>query len=456
MTELIIIAIFASALVASVITGVSVLVPLVFGFFLFFGYGLRQGRSWREMAGLAWSGVSQAKVVILVFAMVGMITGSWRASGTIAYIVYYASKIAVPEIMVLLAFVFCCVMSFIIGTSFGAVATMGVICMTMARGMGIPAWLAGGAILAGCAFGDRCSPVSSSALLVAEVTGTNIYENVKKMLRSALVPSIACCVIYLILGWVFLPENAAVGAGPSSAAQLTRVFLRNFQMTPWLLVPAVIILGCAVLKVNILISIALSVAGASILGVLVQGMTVLDMLKILIFGFKPEDPALAKLLGGGGVSSMVLVLAITIVSMSYSDILEKTGFLNGIRGALMKMSKRMSKYTAILIQAVVTVFVSCNQTLAIVLTNQLCRDFMPDREDRMLAIEDLVILPASLVPWSVGVIVPVEATGAPMISVLFAFYLFLVPIWSTIVESAKERKAVFGSASQRMPGSHQE
>lgn len=45
--------------------------------------------------------------------------------------------------------------------------TIGVICMTMANSMGIPPFLTGGAILAGIFFGDRCSPVSTSAAFLS-------------------------------------------------------------------------------------------------------------------------------------------------------------------------------------------------------------------------------------------------------------------------------------------------
>lgn len=38
----------------------------------------------------------------------------------------------------------------------------------------------------GVYFGDRCSPVSTSALLVAELTETGIYTNIKNMIKSAL------------------------------------------------------------------------------------------------------------------------------------------------------------------------------------------------------------------------------------------------------------------------------
>lgn len=58
----------------------------------------------------------------------------------------------------------------------------------------------GGAVVSGIFFGDRCSPVSTSALLVSELTGTDLYGNIRRMLRSCLVPFVLTCAAYLALG----------------------------------------------------------------------------------------------------------------------------------------------------------------------------------------------------------------------------------------------------------------
>ena len=53
--------------------------------------------------------------------------------------------------------------------------------MTMANTMQMdPVWI-GGAILAGAFFGDRCSPISTSALLVCTLTDTDLFQNIRRM-----------------------------------------------------------------------------------------------------------------------------------------------------------------------------------------------------------------------------------------------------------------------------------
>ena len=87
-----------------------------------------------------------------------------------------------------MTFLLNCLISVLTGTALGTAATIGVVCATMASALGIPSWMTGGAILSGVYFGDRCSPVSTSALLVAELTETGIYTNIKNMIKSALAP----------------------------------------------------------------------------------------------------------------------------------------------------------------------------------------------------------------------------------------------------------------------------
>ena len=75
-----------------------------------------------------------------------MLTALWRAAGTIPAIVSYCAGLMNPSVMILMAFLLNCLVSVLTGTAFGTAATMGVICMTMAKAMGCNEILTGGAI----------------------------------------------------------------------------------------------------------------------------------------------------------------------------------------------------------------------------------------------------------------------------------------------------------------------
>ncbi|MBQ3283025.1 MAG: sodium:proton antiporter, partial [Atopobiaceae bacterium] len=88
----------------------------------------------------------------------------------------------------------------LMGSSFGTAATMGVICMAIGTAMGVSPALMGGAILSGRFFGDRCSPMSSSAALVATLTKTKVFDNVQRMIRTGMAPLMATILVYALLG----------------------------------------------------------------------------------------------------------------------------------------------------------------------------------------------------------------------------------------------------------------
>ena len=161
--ELLVISLFCFALLLCVLLNFSILYALVGGLCIFLLYGVRKGFTWRQMIRMSFAGVKTAKNVLLTFFLIGILTALWRAAGTIPTIVCYASSLFQPSLFLLMSFLLNCVVSVLTGTAFGTAATMGVICATMAVTMGIPLVLVGGTVLSGVYFGDRCSPVSTSA-----------------------------------------------------------------------------------------------------------------------------------------------------------------------------------------------------------------------------------------------------------------------------------------------------
>lgn len=174
MLEIFVMLAFIAVLMGCVAMDISVVYALVVGYFIFFLYGVKQGHGPKKVFMMSVSGVKTVKNLLITFLLIGMVTGLWRAAGTIPMIICYASKLINPAAFILIAFFLNALVSVLIGTSFGTVATMGVVCMTMARAMGINEIYVGGAIISGIFFGDRCSPVSTSALLVSELTKTDL------------------------------------------------------------------------------------------------------------------------------------------------------------------------------------------------------------------------------------------------------------------------------------------
>ena len=432
MIEISVISAFALTLMFCIGFDISILVALVFGFFLFFGYGLYKKHTVKEMCSLAFSGVKTVKNILITFILIGIITATWRACGTIPYIVYHATAVCSPGVMVLITFLLCCLISALTGTAFGTAATMGVICTTMASSMGIPILYSGGAVLAGSFFGDRCSPMSTSALLVSTVTGTDLYRNISNMVKTSVVPFVITCGIYALLG---------MGAvGDFDTSQIQTLFAENFILHPAALVPAAAIIVLSCFRVNVKITMSISILCGMAVAFFIQGVSLTELLNIAVFGYQPEEAELAALLSGGGVQSMVKVFCIVCLSSCYSGMFNGTGLLEGFRDSLNRLSTRILPFGSILLTSIITVMVSCNQTLAIMLTHQLCMDTEPDPETMASHLENTTVVIAPLIPWSIAGAVPLATVGAPTACILTACYLYLLPVWNYAVAIRNRKK----------------
>ncbi len=418
--EWIVLGLFCAALVLGIVLDVSMLWALGFGLLLFWVYGRRRGFSWRALAKMTWEGVATVWKILFTFLLIGVMTALWRAAGTVPFLVCQASRLIRPGVFLLMSFLLNCGLSVLTGTSFGTAATMGVICAAMGTAMGVWPVLTGGAILSGVFFGDRCSPVSTSALLVAAITKTNIYDNIKAMLRTALLPFLLTCAIYGALGL----SVHGTGAG----LDLQAVFAGSFRLHWTALIPAAVILILAAFRVNVRLAMTASILSALPVCLFLQGMPVREVLLSALRGFTPADPEAAALVSGGGILSMLNVSAIVCLSSSYSGLFQKTGLLDGCKRGAARLNRALGRYRATALVSIPAGMVACNQTLAILLTEQLCRDHYENKGDLALDLEDSAAITSPLIPWCIAGAVPLAMVGAPRTALLLAVYLWLIPL----------------------------
>lgn len=423
---------FAVGLFACVLADVSIIYALIFGYVLFYIYALIKGNSFLTVLKLSLAGVKKVMTILITFLLIGVLTALWRAGGTIPALVCYSSAIIEPRFFVLTTFLLNCMVSFLIGTAFGTAATMGAICVVVANTLGINPVITGGAVLSGVFFGDRCSPVSTSALLISAITETNIYKNIRNMFRTSAVPFIATCVIYLVLGF-------AVSSSNKEMIDIHGMFTAEFRLGIITVIPAVLILVMALLKVNIKTNMLISIIVSALLCRFYQGITFAEIFKVSVLGFETTNKAISDIINGGGVISMAKVVAIVCISSCYSGFFEETDILDSVKNFIRRAHTKLSSYTVILISAVLSNLFACNQALGIILTDQLCKHIEPNGEKRAICLENSAVVVAPLVPWSIAATVPLTSAGVPMVSMVTAFFLMLLPLYSLFIfrKSAK-------------------
>ena len=420
---------FAAGLLLCLFCKLSVLYALSFGLLLFSVYARRSGFSWTEILRMALRGVWKIRGILITFVLIGTMTALWRAAGTLPVVVCYAAGFIRPSVFLLMTFLLNCAVSVLTGSAFATSATMGVICAAMGRTAGISMQLTGAAVLSGAYFGDRCSPVATSALLVAELTHTNIFDNIKNMLRTALVPFLLACAVYAGLGLHAVPSGELLN--------LRALFARELRLHWLAILPVVVIMLLSLRRVDAKTAMAASILTAVPLAVFLQKFAPADLLRISLFGYRASDPEAAAMLNGGGIAAFVKITGIVSLSASYAELFQKTDLLVGVKALVERFARRTSPYAAVLGTSVLSAMLACNQTLTVMLTKQLCEEVEPENSRLALGLEDSAVIVAALIPWSVAAAGPLASIGAPGSAVLPACYLYFLPLWRLM--TAKRR-----------------
>jgi NhaC family Na+:H+ antiporter len=390
---------------------------------------LRRGFEFKDLIKMAFSGAKKSFSVVIILLLIGAVTATWMTAGTVPSLVYYGIQIINPHYFILLAFLLTSLVSLLIGTSFGTVGTIGIALMIMASNSAVNSNLVAGAILSGAYFGDRCSPMSSSANLIASVTKTRLYTNLKNMLKTGLIPLILTSFIYLILSQLY----------PISITNtiLLSEIIKTFNPQPILLLPALIIFILAVFQVEVKISMIISIVIASVIAIFYQQYSLTELLDFIFRGFDLNEPSpLQSILIGGGMIAMSKVVLIVIVSTALAGILAETHVLNFIELFLNKAKSQRQLFLATMFIGTVSAAYGCTQTIAILLTQQLVQkryqSLQLNNEQLAVDLENTVVVISPLIPWNIAGLVPVTLLMSDFSCLPYAFYLYLIPLFNLI------------------------
>lgn len=422
MKETITIVLFIIGLLICLAFNLPIVYALFFGYIIFFIYGLSKSFNFKELIRMSIDGVKKIKNMLIMFVMIGMISAIWRESGTIPFIIYHSLNLVFPKFFVLITFLLCCIVSILLGTAFGSAATIGVICMTISNMLGINKAYTGGAILSGIFFGDRSSPMSTSAILVSEMTNTNLFKNIRNMIKTSIVPFIMTCIFYTVLGLTTKPVMLNI--------DLKSIFTNNFNLSAITIVPAILILLMSILKIDVKLTMFVNIIVSSIISISIQKTSVSTLINIFIFGYYNSNQELNSILSGGGILSMINTALIIGISSAFANMFEYTGLLDNIKVKVHKLSNRFSNFTTMTIASLFVSIVSCNQILTLIITHQLCKDLIDDNYETAIYLENGPAMIPPLIPWSIAAAVPFTTISAPNTSIFFAFYLYSLIVYN--------------------------
>lgn len=423
-------------LILCVFKGIFVAYPLGVSFLIFAILAVKRGNGIKNVAALAFEGSKKSLTILKIFILVGGITAIWMSSGTVAAIVFYGIEFLNPEIFILSAFLISCFVSFLIGTSFGTIGTVGIALMVIARGGNVSVPVAAGAIIAGAYFGDRCSPMSSSANLVGVITGTNIYENIKNMFKTSIIPFGLAFLIYLIISLKYPLNNP----GTYLNGEIIKVFTINIIV----LIPALIMLLFSIFKVDVKLSMLISVLTALFISIYIQHYSLYQCINYMMFGYNmPVDSPLNPIIKGGGILSMLKTALVVFISSAFSGIFEGTGMLNRVQDILDNAKNRYEVFRNVALTSIATSMFGCSQSLAVIMTEMLnkksyIKNGIP-KEQSAVDLENTAIIISPLIPWNVALLVPMINLRADFKCIPFVVYLYLIPLFNLVYYKIKSK-----------------
>lgn len=301
--------------------------------------GFYLGYDWEDIEEGLLDGIRNGLGACMILVVIGMVVGTWILGGTIQTMIYYGLKLLTPNIFLPVGFLLCALTSLLIGSSFGTIATMGIVLMGVAEGLNIPRAITAGAIVAGAMFGDKVSPLSDSTNLTAAMTGTKLFDHVSSMLYVSGPGAIICLIIYAIIG-----QNYAVTGTVDfgTVESILTTLSSNFNLSFLTLIPPAIVIILSVMKVPAIAALMVSFISASIFAIITQGANLADILEAGANGFVSNTghELIDALLTQGGINAMMNTVALIMIATAMGGILEKCGILQVILDNIMRYIKK--------------------------------------------------------------------------------------------------------------------
>ncbi len=422
--------------------GIALLPLIIMGLLLGVGYGVYKIRpqvllvcaafltgclgfllkfSWKDMERGIVDSIHRAMPAILIMLTVGVLIGSWMASGTIPMVIYYGLKLISPKFFLVTACFVCSITALATGTSWGTIGTVGVAFIGIAMGLGIPLGLAAGAIVAGAYFGDKMSPFSDIPNLAAVTAGANLFDHIKHMMWSAVPGWLLSLIVYFFVGLRYRTGTVE----DETMTLILDTLKKNFRFNVLLLLPMLIVFYLAFTKRPTIPGMLISSLVAAALAVIFQKESLVQIAQAVNTGYPAHTgvEAVDKLLTRGGLMSMMETQLVAFTAFSFGGIMQKTGLLSIILERVMKVAGKVGSLVAVTIgSCVVTALVTGSSYLSVIIPGDL---LSPVYKKKGLAAKNLsriidecggIIVP--LVPWSMAGVYITGALGVQVFSYL--------------------------------------
>ena len=420
--------------------GTSAHMPLVLAGCVAAIVGVASGYKWSELEAGMSDTIKASAPAILIMLIIGMVIGTWMLGGIVPTMIYYGLTWISPKIFLVTACLLCTLVSTFTGSSWSTMGTVGVALMGVGSGLGVNPGMTCGAVISGAYFGDKMSPLSDTTNLAPAMAGTTVFSHMKHMVYTTTPSYIIAIIIYAVLGFSVVGENADLGTIDLYLETLSA----NFNISPWMLIPPICVLLMVIFKVPAIPGLLGVAALGGVFAMVFQGAHLSQVLASAYTGVSLDTgvEAINKLVNRGGLSSMLDTIALILIALAFAGIVERTGMVHSIVEKILTHAKSdKAMMTTAVFSTLFTNFATGVQYVALVLPGRMFRETFRERnlhpKNLSRILEDVGTLCAPFCPWStdgafiLGTLGVATAQYAPfMFFAMFNPIMSLICIWS--------------------------
>lgn len=390
------------------------------------------GYSWSDLEESIIATIGMAMQAVLILMVIGSIIGTWILSGTVPTMIYYGLQILSPGIFLVATTLICMIVSVSTGSSWTTAGTVGIALMGVGIGLGIPEGVVAGAIVSGAYFGDKMSPLSDTTNLAPAMAGTTLFEHIKSMMWTTIPAILIALVLFGIMGGRYAGQELNVAEINAMLAAMSE----NFNINLALLIPPIVVIAIVVMKIPALPGLMTGVLLGGVFAAIFQGAGLGEFIDAAHYGFYLEsgNEIVDELLSRGGLDGMMWTISLILIALSFGGVLEKTGMLHAIGGAILQFANSTGSLIAATVLTCFAVnLLSGEQYISLVIPGRMYRDAYKEKgiHPSILsrALEGGGTVTSALIPWNTCGAFMWSTLGVhPFTYLPYAFFNLTMPV----------------------------
>ncbi|PKA27695.1 sodium:proton antiporter [Leptospira levettii] len=369
-----------------------------------------------------------------ILFLVGLLIASWAYSGVLLTMMQIGTILIEPKLFLPSVAIVSAIASMVSGSSWTTAGTLGVALMGVSKIWGFSDVMAAGAIVSGCYFGDKLSPLSDTTNLASSLTHVPIWTHIRYMLKTTCMSFfLAVFCFYLLNLFVWDPSREIVLPTEIGMSQL----LQN-KIIFWKLIPVFLVFGSSMFHLPVRVSFLLGIVSAFLFPILVSGVS-FEMFRSLVWGYKSQTGNLTwdQFLSGGGIVSILPTEILIVSAVWFGAVVEGYGYLNEI---LLQIKRWVKDQYDILLSTMGVSFLlnlmTADQYLSLVIPARAFRTLAVEKQipekDISRALEDSGTITSPLIPWNSCGAFMASSLGVSVVSFLPFVFFNLIHVFLSV------------------------